>query len=83
MIHHYFKVTGLDFTGRFINEEIADSFALQRQTSQIILVFTIIRTESVSARGFLSQPEYSVSLCRWRRCSGKAASLPTLIRLIR
>jgi putative ABC transport system permease protein len=57
----YERVTGLDFTGRFINEEIADSFAQQRQTSQIILVFTGIAI-LISVLGLLAMSIYFIRL---------------------
>jgi putative ABC transport system permease protein len=57
----YERIAGMSFIGRFLNEHIADSFSRQKQTSQIILVFTCIAI-LISILGLLAMSTYFIRL---------------------
>jgi putative ABC transport system permease protein len=57
----YERIVGLPFTGKFVNEQIADAFAKQKQISQIILVFTGIAI-LISTLGLLAISTYFIRL---------------------
>ncbi|MDR1129979.1 MAG: FtsX-like permease family protein, partial [Prevotellaceae bacterium] len=57
----YERIAGTGFTGKFINEQIAESYAKQRQISQIIIVFTGIAI-LISILGLLAMSTYFIRL---------------------
>jgi putative ABC transport system permease protein len=81
----YEQFTGMEFPGKFINEQIADSFAKQKQTSQIILVFTGIAI-LISVLGLLAMSIYFIRLRKKEIAVRKvygASFGEVLIRLLR
>ncbi|MDR1895588.1 MAG: ABC transporter permease [Prevotellaceae bacterium] len=57
----YERITRMNFTGKFINEQIEEAFAVQKQTSQIILIFTGIAI-LISLLGLLAMSTYFIRL---------------------
>ncbi|MDR2139652.1 MAG: ABC transporter permease [Tannerella sp.] len=55
----YERITGLEFDGKFIDERIEESFAAQRRTSKIILIFTGIAI-LISLLGLLAMSTYFI-----------------------
>lgn len=55
----YEDVTGLEFTGKYIDQQIADSFSMQRKTSDIVSLFTIVAL-LLSVLGLVAMSTYFI-----------------------
>lgn len=55
----YEKLTHLEFTGRYIEQEIEDSFAIQKRTSKIVFLFSVIAL-IISLLGLLAMSTYFI-----------------------
>ena len=81
----YERITGLEFDGAFIDDRIAESFAVQRRTSQIIRIFTGIAI-LISLLGLLAMSLYFIRRrtkeIAIRKVHG-AESREIMIRLVR
>jgi len=53
------RITGLDFDGRFIDQQITESFASQKRTSRIVMVFTFVAI-LISLLGLLAMSTYFI-----------------------
>jgi putative ABC transport system permease protein len=81
----YEQIAGTEFSGQFIDELVAKSFAPQKRTSQIIIVFTCIAI-LISLLGLLAMSMYfirqRIKEIAVRKVFG-ASSSEVLIRLLR
>ncbi|GHT41395.1 ABC transporter permease [Bacteroidia bacterium] len=55
----YERITELDFSGKFIDQQVAESFAAQKRISTIVIIFTIIAI-LISLLGLIAMSTYFV-----------------------
>jgi putative ABC transport system permease protein len=55
----YERVVGIDFDGEFIDEQVAESFASQKRTSTIIIIFSVIAV-LISLLGLIAISTYFI-----------------------
>lgn len=55
----YKRVTGMDFTGKFMDEQVEESFAVQERTLKIVVIFAFIAI-LISLLGLLAMSTYFI-----------------------